>query len=608
MSVLVTTIDISKIYGTKPLFEAISCTVSKNEKIGIVGPNGAGKSTFAKILAGQEIPDNGSVSLKSGVKCSYVAQHRSFEPGQSIRQVVENSLTKDGRDPLDHIGQVNSLIDEAGFLDDQIEVSELSGGWLKRLAILEQMILQPDLLILDEPTNHLDLEGILWLENKIKRSNHSTVFVSHDRYFLDNVATRMIEINRVYRDNVFDVRGNYAAFLHSKSEYLAAQNKEAHTLANKMRREEEWLRHGPKARTTKSQSRIDDAYALRAQLAETMTRAKSGQKAAIEFNSTDRKTKKLVDLKKLSKNYDENTIISNLDLTIAAKMRLGILGANGSGKSTLLKLICKNIMPTSGTVKHADGLRVVYFDQNREDLDPEARLKDVLAPHSDSVIYDDQNIHVVSWAKRFLFEPTQLEVQVKKLSGGEKARLLIARLMLQPADVLVLDEPTNDLDIPTLEILEQSLLSFPGALILVTHDRYMLDRISTVLLGLTKNDDFGFFADYGQWQNSSLSANPKNQTHPKPQVASKNQAAPSPAKQQTSKKRLTYKEQREWDHMEDHIAAAEQQLAIRQQAANDPSIAANAAKLGDAMLELTKAEQHLDTLYQRWSELESKQT
>src|SRR3989475_9280236 len=322
--------------------------------------------------------------------------------------------------------------------------------------------------------------------------------VSSDRYFLENVANEMVELNPAYEDGVLRVSGNYSAFLEAKEEHLHAQKKRQESLENRVHTELEWLRRGPKARATKAKARIDKAHEMIGELAEMNVRSRTAS-AEFDFSATNRKTKQLITLEGISYGVGSRTLFKDIQFSVTSGMRVGLVGPNGSGKTTLLRLMRGDIKPETGKARRAEGLRVLYFDQNRV-LDPDTSLRRALAPDSDAVIYQDRVIHVASWAARFLFDPEHLNQPVGKLSGGERARVLIAQLMLQPADVLLLDEPTNDLDIPTLEILEESLLEFSGALILVTHDRFLLDRVSNMVFGL---DGFGGaerFADYFQWE------------------------------------------------------------------------------------------------------------
>ncbi len=458
------------------------------------------------------------------------------------------------------------------------------------------------MLLLDEPTNHLDLEGIEWLEELLRTESFACVVVSHDRYFLENVATQTVELSRAYPGGLLRVPGNYSTFLVQKEEFLRAQEKHQEALENRVRTEIEWLRRGPKARATKAKARIDNANRLISELADLNTRTRTAS-AKIDFLATDRKTKRLVELEHVTYEIGGRTLFADLDFIFTAGKRVGLVGPNGSGKTTLLRLLRGEIQPTSGDIRRADFLRVVYFDQNRV-LDPDVTLRRALAPDSDAVVYQDRVIHVASWAARFLFTGEQLNQPVGRLSGGERARVLIAQLMLQPADLLLLDEPTNDLDIPTLEILEESLLEYTGALVLVTHDRYMLDRVSTMVLGLDGRGGAEAFADYLQWEEWQAESKQPARAEQDGSAAAK----PAKAAETTAKKKLSYLEAREFATIEQRIAQAEETLQQKRAAAEDPAIASDAAQLLSAHAEMDEAQKAVDELYSRWAELEAKQS
>ena len=492
--------SISKSYGVKPLFSDLSIGLAEGDRVGLIGPNGSGKSTLLKILAGIEDPDDGTRSLRRHVRLSYVPQESTFPPDLTVEEVLAQTLREEGLDPHEESGRIARALSLGEFPDSDQPVRTLSGGWKKRLAIARSLLMEPDVLMMDEPTNHLDVEGILWLERLLKSETRAYLVISHDRRFLESVAERMIELNRIYPQGVFEATGRYSDFLEAREANLEAQANEHATLANKVRREVEWLRRGPKARTTKAKARIDAAGVLINDLADRDGRRELAP-AGIDFTASGRKSKQLIVAQQLGKKLGSRQIVKDLELILGPGQRLGLLGPNGSGKSTLMKLLAGTLKPDTGTVTRADKLRIVTFEQHRESLDQQVSLRRSLAPAGgDSVIYQDRSIHLVSWAKRFLFRPEQLDLPVSRLSGGEQARLLIARLMLQPADVLMLDEPTNDLDIPTLDVLEENLLEFPGALILVTHDRWLLDRVSTMMLALDGTGNAEWFADFAQWE------------------------------------------------------------------------------------------------------------
>ena len=593
--------NISKSYGALPLFRNVAFTIAEGDRIGLIGPNGSGKSTLLQILCGAIEPDSGEVAVRKRTRLSYVQQESQFAAGHTVRSVIEAALERSAVPADEWQARLAETLGRTGFEDTGVAAESLSGGWRKRLAIAEALVQQPDILLLDEPTNHLDLAAIEWLEELLQSASFASVVVSHDRYFLENVATAMVELNRAYPDGLLRVAGNYSKLLEEKEAFLLAQAKHQEALENRVHREIEWLRRGPKARTSKSKARIDKANQLIGELADLNARTRTAT-AGIDFSATDRKTRRLIELENVSFDIGGRTLFQNLDFILTAGMRVGLVGPNGSGKTTLLRLLSRDLAPAAGEIRTADSLQVVYFDQNRT-LDPDVTLRRALAPDSDSVIYQDRVIHVASWAARFLFTGEQLNQPVGRLSGGERARVLIAKLMLQPADVLLLDEPTNDLDIPTLEVLEESLLEFRGALVLVTHDRYLLDRVSTSVIGIDGLGAAGRFADYSQWEawQDESQRDSKKVTKERETAAAGTSAATVSAK-----KKLSYLEAREYATLERRIAEAESQLRAARAAYEDPAIATDAAGLLSAQAELHRAEQLLDQLYVRWEELETK--
>ncbi|HYP06043.1 MAG TPA: ABC-F family ATP-binding cassette domain-containing protein [Bryobacteraceae bacterium] len=590
--------NISKTFGVRPLFENLSIVISEGERIGLIGPNGSGKSTLVAILAGVETPDDGIVASRKNLRLGFVPQESKFESGQTVRAVIAEALRDQTIDEYEVESRINIAAGRAGFDSMDSEAVTLSGGWKKRLAIARELVQEPDVLLLDEPTNHLDLDGILWLEKLLSSAGFASLIVSHDRYFLENVASDMIEMNRIYPEGIFRSKGNYSEFLLKRDDFIETQNKQRESLQNQVRREVEWLRRGPKARTTKSKARIDQAGRMITELAEMQSRIVSGS-TQIDFSASGRKTKRLIHVEGLHKELGGRTLFQALNLNLAPGVRLGLVGPNGSGKTTLLRILAGQMEADAGLVERADNLRIVYFDQHREQLDPSQPLRVALCPHGDHVNFRDRPMHVVSWAKRFLFRSEQLDVAVDRLSGGERARVLIARLMLQPADVLMLDEPTNDLDINTLEVLEENLMDFTGSVVLVTHDRYMLDRVSTIVLGLDGEGNSGLFADYSQWEQfrTEMAKKPEAPVSAKP---------PAQAAATAQKKRLSYMEQREWDGIESLIHEAEAKLRKIQDDLHDPAVTTDPARLQETYAKLQPCQAEVDRLYERWAELEAK--
>jgi len=590
---------ISKAFGANPLFQNVSFTVSEGDRIGLIGPNGSGKSTLLRILAGTEVPDDGEVAFRKRLRVSYVEQESKFESGATVRSVAENALENAKVHQTERGTRFAETLGRAGFEDLEARAAALSGGWQKRLAIVEALVQAPDILLLDEPTNHLDLAGIEWLEETLEQAGFACVVISHDRYFLENVATEMAELSRIYPDGLLRVKGRYSVFLEKKEEFLHAQSKRQEALENLVHSEIEWLRRGAKARTRKSKARIGKAGELMEELADLNTRTRTSS-AQIDFSATDRKTKRLVELQNVAYEIGGRRLFEGLNFIVTAGLRVGLVGPNGSGKTTLLRLLRGEVAATEGEIRRADKLRIVYFDQRRE-LDPNVTLRRALAPEGDSVIYQDRVTHVASWAAKFLFKGEQLNQPVERLSGGERARVLIAQLMLQPADVLLLDEPTNDLDIPTLEILEESLLEFRGSLVLVTHDRYMLDRVSTIVLGLDGRGGAERFADYSQWE--AWQAVREQSAQNVSRVAVRVTAEPGTS----SKRKLSYLEAREYASIEERVAEAEKIMEAKRTHAEDPAIASDATQLMTAHAELEAAQNDVNGLYARWAELEKKQ-
>ncbi len=599
--------NISKRFGATPLFDGITFSVHEGDRIGLIGPNGAGKSTLLAILGAEQEADSGEVSFRKRARVGYVHQISGFDHGLTVRQIVEVALERAGVSPTEREQRLRGTLGRAGFAEVETqgnpgmdrEAASLSGGWRKRLAIAEALVTEPDVLLLDEPTNHLDLEGIEWLESLLRGASFAFVVVTHDRYFLENVASEVVELNRIYADGLLRVKGSYSKFLEDRDAYAEWQQRAQESLRNRVRIEMDWLRRGPKARTTKSKARIDNANALIADLRDSESRSRSAT-AGIAFDATGRQTKRLIEVEKAVVKFGDRVILRDVSVALMNGLKLGLAGQNGSGKTTLIRAITGELPLSAGEIRRAAGLRIVYFSQMRE-LDTSLTLRRALAPDSDSVIYQDRVIHVASYAARFLFTGEQLNQPVDRLSGGERARVLIARLMLQPADVLILDEPTNDLDIPTLEILEESLLEFPGALVLVTHDRYLLDRVTNAVLGLDGLGNTALFADYLQWE-----AWRAQQMRGQAEAAGEDKASVLATSATASRKKLSYKEQREFDLIEARIEEADARLQAAQESVASPEVAIDPAALTTALTDLEQAKADHDALYERWVELTEK--
>ena len=517
MSVLLSVQGLCKSYGPRPLFTDLCLDLRAGERVGLIGPNGSGKSTLLKLLAGREEADAGTRSLRRSARLGYLAQDDVFAAGQSVREVLLAALAEESIEDHERETRAAIVLTQVGFADTEQQASVLSGGWRKRLALARELARRPDLLLLDEPTNHLDLPGIVWLEQLLRAAPFGYVVATHDRAFLRAIADEVIEISRVYPGGYFRSAGSYDDFAQRREEFLDAQARRQESVANQVRRETEWLGRKAAARTRKAGFRIDAAGRRREELEELKYRNAAAGAAAIDFVATGRQTRKLLMAEGLAKSLGGRSLFAGLDVMLTPGTKLGLLGPNGSGKSSFLRVLAGEIDPDAGTIGKADGLRTVMFEQGRAALDPSVTLRRALCPNGDTVICRDRSLHVAAWAKQFLFRAEQLDVLVGSLSGGEQARVRMAQLMLRPADLLLLDEPTNDLDIPALEVLEDSLTEFPGALVLVSHDRELMDRLCTEVIGLDGSGGAALYGSISQWLAAYQAQQAKSQIpNPKP--------------------------------------------------------------------------------------------
>lgn len=600
MSNLLTARNLMKAYPANTLFEGVSINVEEGERIGLIGPNGSGKTTLLKVLAGLEPADDGEIIRKRALRAVYVEQDDRFSGDATPLSVVVDGLDDHDDSGMDPTTRAEITLSKLGFSNIDQPVASLSGGWRKRLSLARALAQEPELLMLDEPTNHLDLEGVVWLERFVKQVSIAIIFVTHDRRFLENTATRIVELSKAYPGGAFEAVGNYTEFVKRKEAFLDAQRAAQTSIATRVRQDTAWLNQGIQGRQTRNKTQVGAAASRREELKDTIDRNQATSKtAAFAFQSTDRKTTKLLTLNSVSKSMGEKKLFESLSLTLTPGQRIGLLGVNGSGKTTLMRLMSGDLLPDSGSVKRADNLQVVTFSQHREALDQSQTLQEALCPYGETVQYNGQSVHVSGWARRFLFDPDQLSTRISNLSGGEQARVLIANLTLLKADVLLLDEPTNDLDIPSLEVLEQSLMSFSGAIVLVTHDRFLLERISTEYLALNDRGDAKWFASIEQWNIATMKEKPSPVETAKPSPSTtKTPSQPKPGK-------LSYKFQLEYEGMEESILDAEASLERLEAEAADPTLTTDHKRAATVYSKLKDGQARVAELYARWSELET---
>lgn len=605
MSILLTAKNIQHSFGVRPLFKGLSFVIEEKDRIGLIGPNGAGKSTLLKILSGKIFAEEGELSFKKGLKIGYLEQTPQFPPDSTIGE----TLLSGALDPLSSEAQAMAWewmgkieLEGQGF-SSETKLSELSGGWQKKIALGREWMKEPELLLLDEPTNHLDIESILWLEDLLEKAPFAVMVITHDRVFLQSVTTRMFELNSQYPEGVLSVNGDYATYLELRESQLSAQKSQELTLRNKLRRETEWLRRGAKARTTKQQARIQRAQELKEDVEELEWRNRK-REVSLEFQTSQKQPNRLIEAKGITKSFSGNTLFRDFSLFMGPGSRVGLLGRNGCGKSTLIRCLLGQEPTDSGAIQKAEHLSVAYFEQKRESLDLALSVQKTLCPGGDSVIYRGRPVHIRSYLDRFLFSKEQTELPVGKLSGGEQARLLLARLMLREAKVMVLDEPTNDLDMETLDVLENCLKEFEGAVILVTHDRYFLDQVANQIIafpeGQNPHQKLEKFSDLSQWE--AWHQQQQQQRISVPKVFLKKEPIPEAS---PKKRKLSYNETRELSSMEETIQKTEASIAALETEITDPQVQSQPQKLSELYQKLSEAQQTLDQLYSRWAELEA---
>ncbi|MFC1542351.1 ATP-binding cassette domain-containing protein [Pseudomonadota bacterium] len=627
---IVTLHELSKAYGPQVLLEKVSLRISRQSRIGLIGRNGEGKSTLLKIIAGSIEPDEGAVNLRSGVRVAYLPQAPHFEAGHTVFSVVAEGLGEvadslnaydealtalendTSESAMKRLAQMQGELERTGGwqyksriesaisrlkLDAHRDVGELSGGWLRRVALARAVVAEPDLLLLDEPTNHLDIASIEWLEDFVADFDGAVMFVTHDRYFLDAVAEQVVELDRG-AVTFFDC--SYAEYLDKKAELLAQEERHFRKFDKLLADEERWIRQGIPARRTRNEGRVRNLESLRKQRE---ARRLRGGDVELRVSSGIKPGKMLIEAVELSHSFDSTVIAKDLNLKIMAGDRIGLIGSNGIGKTTLLKMLLGELKPQHGRVRHGVRLAPAFLTQMRE-LDPEMKIRDVLLPQGGNYVHiaGVEPRHIASYLQDFLFDTERLHSRVSALSGGERGRLMLAKLLLEPANLLVLDEPTNDLDIGTLTVLEQALAKYDGTVLLVSHDRAFMDRVISRVLAFEGDGCVipieGGYSDYALWKSKQK----------KPVKGDQAKKAPATAKPERKKVKLAYKEQRELDGLPAQIESLESEKGEIEQRFCDPDYF---TRDGDAFLKdqnrLAELESELSNCYERWDELETKQ-
>lgn len=609
-------------FGHVPLLDGANFALETGERVGLIGRNGTGKSSLLKILAGIEKLDDGLLQLQQGLTSVYVPQEPELNPEASIFEVVSEGVAEakalrerfELHDPNDDLAWVQERIEHIGGwtweqrvdetlqrlgLDGARIVGTLSGGLKKRVALARALVAQPDVLLLDEPTNHLDLDAIAWLEGLLNEFKGSLLLITHDRAFLDNVANRIVELDR---GQLRGYPGNFAAFQAAKAYEL-----ENEALANArfdklLAQEEVWIRKGVEARRTRSVARVQRLHEMREARA---ARRDVQGKVRLDIDTGSSSGKIVAELENVGKRYGDRSIVDDFSATILRGDKIGLVGPNGAGKTTLLKLILGELQPDSGTVRQGSKLTVAYFDQMRDTLNLDATLADTISPGSEWIEIGTQKKHVKSYLGDFLFSPARANSPVKSLSGGERNRLLLARLFARPANVLVLDEPTNDLDIETLELLEELLADYDGTVFLVSHDRRFLDNVVTSTI---VNEGPGRWREYeGDIQDWLTQSKRAAALQAKAAPAAAPAPAPAPAPVVANKRKLSYKEQRELDELPAKVAALEaEQVQINALLNGVELYAQGAARIAEVTARAAEIDEELLGLLERWEVLEAK--
>ena len=591
--------ELSIRYRGPMLLDEVSARIETGDRIGLLGRNGAGKSTLLKMIDGEVTPDHGTVQLAPRARVARLIQDVPKDVSGSVMDVVQRRLAEDAEPDQQWQAQLAAEKTLSQMeLDGDAKFESLSSGMKRRVLLAQAIAMSPDLLLLDEPTNHLDIPSILWLETFLQKWRGTLMFITHDRSFLQNLATRIWEIDR---GRLFDWTCDYATFLDRKQAALEAEEKQNALFDKKLAQEEVWIRQGIKARRTRNEGRVRALKKMREQRAD---RPKATGKARLNLNTDTRSGALVAELKEVCFAYDDHPIMNDFSTTIMRGDRVGIIGPNGAGKSTLLKLILGQLEPQSGSVRLGTNLSVAYFDQLRDTLDPEQTVAENVGEGGDRIEVGDTVKHIYGYLQDFLFSPERSRTPVKFLSGGERNRVLLAKLMTKPANVIVLDEPTNDLDAETLELLEEQLIGFGGTILMVSHDRAFLNSVVTSTIVFEPNGVSEYVGGYDDYRAAVQRREERSETRVTPAAKPNAASKPSAVVTKTETKKLSYKDQRELDQLpqridtiESDIAALHTKMADPQYYQSDPKVLADDGKL------LQTLEADLSAAYERFEAL-----
>jgi ATP-binding cassette subfamily F protein uup len=593
---------VSLAFGHLPLLDQIAFQIDPGERVALIGRNGTGKSTLLQILAGDLPPDSGTVLRQPGVRVARLVQDVPLSADRTVAAVVGEGLgTLDVHDEWQRQHQADMVMSRLSLPPEAI-VDTLSGGWKRRVLLARALVGQPDLLLLDEPTNHLDIEAITWLESFLAEYRGAVAFVTHDRAFLERLATRIVELDR---GQLTSWPGDYATFERKKEEWLA--NEELHNAKfdKKLAGEEVWLRRGVKARRTRDEGRVKALMAMRAERAERRNRAGN---VRLQIGAGDASGKMVFEAENVAFKYEGGqVVVGGFSTRIMRGDRIGLVGPNGAGKTTLLRLLLGELAPTSGEVRRGANVQIAYYDQQREQLDPDRSVVDTIGDGSDTVEVNGQPRHVHGYLQDFLFSPERARSPVRALSGGERNRLLLARLFTRPANTLVLDEPTNDLDLETLELLEQQLVEYPGTLLLVSHDRRFLDNVVTSTIAFEGDgrveEYVGGYEDYVRQRPGAVKDKPGN---PKDVPGTAKNMSGSTTGVSAKKKKRSFKEEREYKELPDRISALEAEQKQLQAKLADPDFyKQGGAAIKEAVDRTEQIDRELHEAMARWDVLDS---